>query len=110
GKVLTGDALYCQRCLCAAILLAGGDYLVLVKANQPHLLEDLRVVFAPPAPAKRAGEGILRLPEQHAQTTNKGHGRVEIRSIRVSCELKDSCDWPGLEQVGEIRRRWKEKG
>src|SRR6266699_6636071 len=27
GKILTGDALYCQRCLCAAILLAGGDYL-----------------------------------------------------------------------------------
>ena len=24
GKVLTGDAFYCQRCLCAAILLAGG--------------------------------------------------------------------------------------
>jgi hypothetical protein len=25
GKILTGDAFYCQRCLCAAILLAGGD-------------------------------------------------------------------------------------
>src|SRR5436853_510999 len=37
GKILTGDALYCQRCLCAAILLAGGDYLFLVKANQPQL-------------------------------------------------------------------------
>src|SRR2546421_7402842 len=110
GKVLTGDALSCQRCLCAAIVLAGGDYLFLVKANQPHLLEDLRLLFAPPAPAKRAGEGILRLPEQHAQTSDKGHGRVEIRSIRVSSELKDSSDWPGLEQVCEIRRRWKEKG
>src|SRR5437868_4558460 len=56
GKILTGDALYCQRWLCAAILLAGGDYVFLVKANQPHLLEDLRLLFAPPAPAKRAGE------------------------------------------------------
>ncbi len=25
GKVLTGDALYCQRCLCSALRLAGGD-------------------------------------------------------------------------------------
>jgi len=110
GKILTGDALYCQRCLCSALRLAGGDYLFLVKGNQPQLLEDLRVLFAPlPAP-KRAGEGVLRLPEQQAQTTEKGHGRVDIRSIRVSSELKGYSDWPGLEQVFEIRRCWKYKG
>ncbi len=110
GKVLTGDALYCQRCLCSALRLAGGDYLFLVKGNQPQLLEDLRLLFAPPTPAKRAGEGVLRLPEQHAQTTEKGHGRVDLRSIRVSSELKGYSDWPGLEQVFEIRRRWQSKG
>jgi predicted transposase YbfD/YdcC len=109
GKVLTGDALYCQRCLCSALRLAGGDYVFLVKGNQPQLLEDLRVLFAPFPPAKRAGEGVLRLPEQQAQTTEKGHGRVDIRSIRVSSELKGYCDWPGLEQVFEIRRCWKYK-
>ena len=97
GKILTGDALYCQRWLCAAILLAGGDYLFIVKANQPQLFEDLRLLFAPLSPAKRAGEGILRLPEQHAQTIDKGHGRLEIRSIRVSSELKGYSDWPGLD-------------
>jgi hypothetical protein len=95
GKVLTGDALYCQRCLCSALRLAGGDYLFLVKGNQPQLLEDLRVLFAPLPSAKRAGEGLLRLPEQHAQTTEKAHGRVEIRSIRVSSELKGYSDWLG---------------
>lgn len=110
GKVLTGDALYCQRWLCAALRLAGGDYLFLVKGNQPQLFEDLRLLFAPlPAP-KRAGEGVLRLPEQHAQTTEKGHGRLDIRSIRVSSELKGYSDWPGLEQVFEIRRNWQSKG
>src|SRR5947209_4184168 len=110
GKVLTGDALYCQRCLCAALLLAGGDYLFLVKANQPQLFEDLRLLFAPLSLPKRAGEGILRLAEQEAQTSDKGHGRLEIRSIRVSSELKGYSDWPGLEQVCEIRRRWQSKG
>ncbi|MGH2639450.1 MAG: ISAs1 family transposase [Rhabdochlamydiaceae bacterium] len=110
GKVLTGDALYCQRGLCGALRQAGGDYLFLVKGNQPLLLEDLRLLFAPPASAKRAGEGILRLPEQQAQTTEKGHGRLDIRSIRVSSELKGSSDWPGLEQVFEIRRCWQSKG
>lgn len=110
GKVLTGDALYCQRGLCLALLAAGGDYLFIVKGNQPQLFEDLRLLFAPPTPAKRAGEGILHLPEQQAQTVDKGHGRLEIRSIRVSSELKGYSDWPGLEQVFEIRRRWKYKG
>ena len=110
GKVLTGDALYCQRCLCYALRRAGGDYLFLVKGNQPQLFEGLRVLFAPPAPAKRAGEGVLHLPEQHAQTTEKAHGRVDIRSIRVSSELKGYCDWPGLEQVFEIRRCWQARG
>jgi len=110
GKVLTGDALYCQRCLCSALRQAGGDYLFLVKGNQPQLFEDLRVLFAPLAPAKRAGEGILRLPEQQAQTTEKAHGRVDLRSIRVSSELKGYSDWPGLEQVFEIRRCWQSKG
>ncbi len=110
GKVLTGDALYCQRCLCSALCQAGGDYLFLVKGNQPQLLVDLRVLFAPLAPAKRAGEGVLRLPEQHAQTMEKAHGRVDFRSIRVSSELKGYSDWPGLEQVFEIRRCWQSKG
>jgi hypothetical protein len=52
----------------------------------------------------------LRLPEQHAYTTEKGHGRVDLRHIRVSSELKGYSDWPGLEQVLEIHRCWQSKG
>jgi predicted transposase YbfD/YdcC len=110
GKVLTGDALYCQRCICLALREAGGDYLFLVKGNQPQLLEDLRLLFAPVPEPTRKGEGILRLPEQEAHTRQKGHGRLEMRSIRVSSELKGYSDWPGLEQVFEIRRRFQSKG
>jgi len=110
GKVLTGDALYCQRCVCAALRRAGGDYLFLVKGNQPQLLEDVRLLFAPLAPPTRAGEGLLRLPEQQAHTTEKAHRRVDLRSIRVSSELKGYSDWPGLEQVFEIRHCYQSKG
>jgi len=38
GAVVTGDALYCQRALCQQIVAAGGDYVVIVKGNQPRLL------------------------------------------------------------------------
>jgi hypothetical protein len=47
GRVLTGDALYCHQALCKQVVGAGGDYLLLVKENQPTLLADIQQVFAP---------------------------------------------------------------
>jgi hypothetical protein len=41
GTIITGDALFCQRDLCAAIIAAGGDYLFTVKDNQPALAIDI---------------------------------------------------------------------
>jgi predicted transposase YbfD/YdcC len=40
GNILTGDAMFCQRDLCAAIIAAGGDYVFTVKDNQPSLVID----------------------------------------------------------------------
>jgi hypothetical protein len=88
----------------------GGDYLLLVKGNQPQLWEGVRLLFAPLAPAKRAGEGVLRLPEQHAHTAEKAHGRVEMRSIRVSSERKRLLRLAWLGAVFEIRRGFHSKG
>jgi hypothetical protein len=42
GKVITGDALLCQRDICAAIIAAGGDYVFTVKDNQPSLVIDIQ--------------------------------------------------------------------
>jgi hypothetical protein len=50
GRVLTGDALFCQRNLCQQVLQAGGDYLLIVKENQPTLYEDISLLFDPPYP------------------------------------------------------------
>jgi hypothetical protein len=41
GKVVTGDAIFCQRDLCALVVAGGGDYLWTVKANQPGLESDV---------------------------------------------------------------------
>ena len=41
GNIVTGDALFCQRDLCAAIIAAGGDYVFTVKDNQPSLVIDI---------------------------------------------------------------------
>ena len=46
GRVITGDAAFCQRDLCEAITAGGGDYVVTVKANQPALQEEIATGFA----------------------------------------------------------------
>jgi hypothetical protein len=45
-RLLTGDALFCQRPLARLIVEAGRDYLFAVKDNQPDLHETVRTAFA----------------------------------------------------------------
>jgi hypothetical protein len=45
-RLLTGDALFCQRPLARLIVEAGRDYLLAVKDNQPDLLEAAQTAFA----------------------------------------------------------------
>lgn len=42
GRIITGDAMFCQRDLCRKIIDDGGDYLFTVKDNQPSLATDIR--------------------------------------------------------------------
>jgi predicted transposase YbfD/YdcC len=109
GRVLTGDALYCQRSVCAQVVEAGGDYLVLVDANQPTLQADIAQLFAP-APAPAPGHAPITITETQARTVNKGHGRLEVREIRVSSELAEYLDWPYAEQVFAVTRTWTRQG
>jgi hypothetical protein len=37
---------------------------------------------------------------------NKAHGRIEQRILTVSSQLKDFLDWPYLEQVFKLERRF----
>jgi DDE_Tnp_1-associated/Transposase DDE domain len=64
GKVVTGDAMFCQRDVCEKVLEKGGDYLWTVKDNQPKLHFDIACLFAEsaafsplPAAAARGGVG-----------------------------------------------------
>jgi len=47
GRLITGDAMFCHRDLCQKILDKQGHYLIFVKENQPTLLGDIEVAFAP---------------------------------------------------------------
>jgi hypothetical protein len=45
GRVVVGDAMFCQRDLCQEVIDSGGDYLFAVKENQPGLLREIELEF-----------------------------------------------------------------
>ena len=75
-KIVTIDAMGCQKAIAETIVEGGGDYLLAVKDNQPTLHTEIQTAFAQ-APAPK-----LRSPRV-ATTFDKGHGREERRTVRV---------------------------
>ena len=104
-KVVMGDALHTQRAISIQIVEAGGEYIWFVKGNQPQLEENLRLWFGPD-PDPIPGQAYPPKDFETAQTVNKGHGRIEQRTLTVSSQLKDFLDWPYQEQVFKLERRF----
>jgi predicted transposase YbfD/YdcC len=93
GIVITADALHTQRSLAQQILDQNGDYLMVVKKNQGQLWAALDLLFqSAPWPQDKAA----RLTYAYTQ---KGHGRIETRTLVTSTQLNDYLAWPGLQQV-----------
>jgi predicted transposase YbfD/YdcC len=106
-RVLTGDALFCQRGLCRQVCAAGGDYVLLVKDNQPALHEAIALLFDPPADLA----ALPLLDRQEAHTLERGHGRTDdCRQLVASTDLNGYLEWPGLAQVFRLERTWHEHG
>jgi hypothetical protein len=68
GRLITGDAMFCQRDLSQQVVDAGGHYLWFVKENQPTLLADIKAAFAP------ATEGAFSPPAAADLAARAGHG------------------------------------
>lgn len=110
GKVVTADALHTQKRLAQTILDQPGDYVFPVKENQPHLYKNIQSLFAPEYP--KPGFGKIQTDFLTAQKVNKGHGRIEIRTITTSEMLNAYAAWPGLAQVYRLERefQWRRRG
>lgn len=58
GRIILGDAMFCQRDLCAKIVEQGGDYLFTVKGNQLGLERDIEAGFGFEASARQVAEAF----------------------------------------------------
>ena len=113
GCLVTIDAMGTQTTIADLIIEQGGDYILSVKLNQKHLYEDISHLF------KHATEGNFE-QEQFDQdkTTEKGHGRIEVRNCQVVTHpdwldyLRGRHNWRELKAVIKIcrtRKRTKKK-
>jgi predicted transposase YbfD/YdcC len=73
-RVLTGDAIFCQRPLARAITEAGRDYVLAVKDNQPDLHETVRTAFAD-ATAESADATVREKSEGRSRSGASGATR-----------------------------------
>jgi predicted transposase YbfD/YdcC len=96
GKVVTGDALLTQRTISERIIKRGGNYLLVVKENQPQLLEDIELSFA--------DYWWLRDPLRAGRLTDQHGSRTHQWALQASTLLEGYSNWPGLRQVLKLER------
>jgi len=101
GKIVTADALHCNRRTVAEITGRGGDYCLALKANQDSLLSDARSCFG-------------KVPPDHPAACQQeaGHGRKETRTgLVVSAKgLSEYHEFPGLKAFGRVDSRRETDG
>ena len=97
GRIVTTDALNCQRDIASRVTGQGGDYVLALKGNHHALHADVVRFFTAPEHETAATHVTL----------DNDHGRSEERVSLVSTDiarLQARHQWPGLAAVGRIVR------
>jgi len=76
NAVVTIDAMGCQKQIAKTIVEEGGDYVLQIKGNQGGLHDETVELFD-----KCLRDDCLGIKYTTARTINKGHGRIEQRTI-----------------------------
>lgn len=93
GKTITADALLTQRDFATYLVEERkAHYCFTVKANQPTLLEDLKLYFE------------NRQEPDYTEYDPPDHGRIEVRRIWTTTELNEHVNFPHVGQAFAIER------
>mgnify|MGYP006292119217 FL=1 len=104
--IVTIDAIGCQKDIAENIVDQGAEYMLAVKANQPHLYEDIQKLFlwADNIEFAHISHDIYR-------EVDKGHGRIEIRECWTISDpdylamIANHTEWKGLQTVIRVRAK-----
>ena len=104
GCIVTIDAIGTQTKIAKAIIDAGADYLLSVKDNQKTLHQEIAWLFE-----YDQKNDFKNAAYDHAKTTDKGHGRIEIRECWSISDpeyiqsLKGATKWKSLKSIAMVR-------
>jgi len=103
GCIVTIDAIGTQTNIAKTIVEGGADYVLSVKENQGHLYEDISVLFA-----VDQAQNFKYASLEHAQTTHKDHGRIEVRECWSTTHpdylnlIRERENWVGLRSIAMV--------
>jgi len=103
GCIVTIDAIGTQTNIAQIILEANADYVLSVKENQGNLFEDISVLFA-----IDQAQNFKYASFEYAKTTNKGHGRIEIRECWSTSNpeylslIRNLQNWTSLQSIAMV--------
>ena len=91
--VITIDAMGCQKDIAKQIIDKEADYVLMVKGNQKHLMQQIEATF----------KGII--VNQSSKKHDMGHGRIEMRLCETTEDLsliEKKKDWKGIKSLVRI--------
>ncbi len=103
GCIVTIDAMGTQTDIAQTIIDAEADYVLSVKENQGRLYEDIATLFG-----VDQAQDFKYASLEYAKTTNKGHGRLEVRECWSTSNpeylnlIRDQQDWAGLQSIAMV--------
>ncbi len=106
GCIVTIDAMGTQTEIATRIVERHADYILALKGNQPHLLEDVQEWFA--YAQQRDWQDI---PHSYAESINKVSGRVEVRRLWAIEDplafdyIRHYDGWTGLRSLIMLQRQ-----
>jgi len=98
SRVYTADALHTHAAFMEVVQVCSGASVLTVKGNQPTLYADLATYFSDP--------DTVIVPYEQECSVDRRRGRVETRTIEVSCGMNDylAPTWPLVRQVARLTR------
>lgn len=109
-KVITADAMHCQKETAERIILNQGDYILQLKANQGNFYQDVYAMFD----EKYMYESKNEDEYETFTTIEKSHGRIETRTCYVLNNLEYFegyfKEWKGLKKIFAIKREIEQNG
>lgn len=106
GCIVTIDAMGCQKDIAQSILDQQADYVLALKGNQGQVHQDVQAWFAWAQQTQ-----FKNMPPSVWTTTNKAHGRLEIRRCWALSDppafevIRHHDGWAGLQSIAMVQRQ-----